>query len=150
MGLGLDVAQLDRAGYGVLASNSAQGIASLNAVFPESAVAGSSPAIQSPKPFQEAIMTNREHKKLLRAIRHQQGMRESQQLAKKIDRAFSRISENCSNRVVMATSLGSLRDKPAQEEITERRNRIWYKQPGERGITCSGRQKMKLTSKPLI
>lgn len=104
----------------------------------------------APKPFQEAIMTNREHKKLLRAIRHQQGMRESQQLAKKIDRAFSRISEDCSNRVVLATSLGSLRDKPAQEEITERRNRIWYKQPGERGITCSGRQKMKLTSKPLI
>lgn len=95
-------------------------------------------------------MTNREHKKLLRAIRHQQGMRESQQLAKKIDRAFSRISEECSNRVVLATSLGSLRDKPAQEEITEHRNRIWYKQPGERGITCSGRQKMKGKSIPLI
>ncbi|VUS83352.1 hypothetical protein [Klebsiella spallanzanii] len=61
-------------------------------------------------------MTNREHKKLLRAIRHQQGMRESQQLAKKIDRAFSRITEDCSNRVVLATSLGSLRDKSAHEE----------------------------------
>lgn len=104
----------------------------------------------APKPFQEAIMTNREHKKLLRAIRHQQGMRETQQLAKKIDRAFSRISEDCSNRVVLATSLGGLRDKPVQEEITERRNRIWYKQPGERGITCSGRQKMKGKSIPLI
>lgn len=61
-------------------------------------------------------MTNREHKKLLRAIRHQQGMREGQQLAKKIDRAFSRITEDCSNRVVSATSLGSLRDKPTHEE----------------------------------
>lgn len=95
-------------------------------------------------------MTNREHKKLLRAIRHQQGMRENQQLAKKIDRAFSRITEGCSNRVVMATSLGSLREKAAQEEITERSNRIYYKQPGERGITCSGRQKMKGKSIPLI
>lgn len=56
----------------------------------------------------------------------------------------------CMSRVERATSLGSLRDKPAQEEIAERRNRILYKQPGERGITCSGRQKMKLTSKPLI
>ena len=79
-------------------------------------------------------MTNREHKKLLRAIRHQQGMRESQQLAKKIDRAFSRISEDCSNRVVLATSLGSLRDKPAQEEIRESRNRIWYKQCAIRAV----------------
>lgn len=53
-------------------------------------------------------------------------------------------------RVERATSLGSLRDKPAQEEIAERRNRIWYKQPGERGVTCSGRQKMKGKSIPLI
>lgn len=75
---------------------------------------------------------------------------EMQSYCKKIDRAFTRITEGCSNRVVAATSLGSLRDKTVQEEITERRNRIWYKQPGERGITCSGRQKMKLTSKPLI
>ncbi|MDM4224020.1 antitermination protein N [Klebsiella oxytoca] len=36
-------------------------------------------------------------------------------------------------------------------EAVERKNhKLWYKQPGERGITCSGRQKMKLTSKPLI
>lgn len=93
-------------------------------------------------------MTNREHKKLLRAIRHQQGMRESQQLAKKIDRAFSRISEDCSNRVLLATSLGSLRDKPAQEEITERKNRIYYKDSNPYGNKIHAVQKIKLYSKP--
>lgn len=36
-------------------------------------------------------------------------------------------------------------------EAVERKNhRLWYKQPGERGITCSGRQKMKGKSIPLI
>lgn len=55
-------------------------------------------------------MTNREHKKLLRAIRHQQEKRGNQQLAKKIDRAFSRLSEDCSNRVLKATSLVAVRE----------------------------------------
>ncbi|WP_312329641.1 transcriptional antitermination N peptide [Atlantibacter hermannii] len=55
-------------------------------------------------------MTNREHKKLLRAIRHQQEKRDNQQLAKKIDRAFSRLSEDCSNRVLKATSLIAARE----------------------------------------
>ncbi|EPH3384572.1 antitermination protein N [Klebsiella oxytoca] len=36
-------------------------------------------------------------------------------------------------------------------EVIERRNhKLWYKQPGERGITCSGRQKMKGKSIALI
>lgn len=56
----------------------------------------------------------------------------------------------CMPRVDLATSLGSLRDKPSQEEIAERKNCDWHKQPGERGITCSGRQKMKGKSIPLI
>ncbi|WP_333890937.1 hypothetical protein [Atlantibacter subterraneus] len=55
-------------------------------------------------------MTNREHKKLLRAIRHQQEKRDNQQFAKKIDRAFSRLSEDCSNRVLKATSLIAVRE----------------------------------------
>ncbi|HBW4375426.1 TPA: antitermination protein [Klebsiella pneumoniae] len=39
----------------------------------------------------------------------------------------------------------------SRAEAVERKNhKLWYKQPGERGITCSGRQKMKSTSKPLI
>ncbi|MFD2023747.1 transcriptional regulator [Pseudocitrobacter faecalis] len=95
-------------------------------------------------------MTNREHKKLLRAIRHQQQLRDNQMLAKKIDRAFTRITEGCSNRVVAATSLGSLREK-SQEELPERSNRIYYSKPSrEMGVTCAGRQKLKLGSKPLI
>lgn len=36
-------------------------------------------------------------------------------------------------------------------EAVERKNhKLWYSQPGERGITCSGRQKMKGKSIPLI
>ncbi|MDM4157339.1 transcriptional regulator [Klebsiella oxytoca] len=69
---------------------------------------------------------------------------------KRLENRIGGILGGCMSRVERATSLGRLRDKPTQEEIAERRNRIWYKQPGERGITCSGRQKMKLTSKPLI
>lgn len=61
-------------------------------------------------------MTNREHKKLLRAIRHQQAMRDNQQLARKIDRAFTRLSEDCSERVVKAvTGTLTLRNKPVEE-----------------------------------
>lgn len=54
----------------------------------------------------------------------------------------------CMSRVERATSLGSLRDKPTQEDIAEHKNRDWYKQPGERGITCSGRQKSRGKSIP--
>lgn len=95
-------------------------------------------------------MTNREHKKLLRAIRHQQQLRDNQMLAKKIDRAFIRLSEGCSDRIVRATSLGSLRDKKEQE-APQKSNRLYYSKPTrEMGVTCVGRQKMKLGSKPLI
>lgn len=59
-------------------------------------------------------------------------------------------SRKHAGRVERAISAGSIRDKPAQEESAERKNRIWYKQPGERGITCSGRQKVKGKSIPLI
>lgn len=38
-----------------------------------------------------------------------------------------------------------------RSEALERRNkRIWHKQPGERGVTCSGRQKVRGKSIPLI
>ena len=69
---------------------------------------------------------------------------------KRFETRIGGILGGCVSRVERATSLGSLRDKPAQDEIAERKNRIWYKQPGERGITCSGRQKMKGKSIPLI
>ncbi|HFE3439481.1 TPA: antitermination protein N [Klebsiella aerogenes] len=39
----------------------------------------------------------------------------------------------------------------SRAEAVERKNlKLWYKKPGERGITCSGRQKMKGKSIPLI
>nr|DAM64813.1 MAG TPA: hypothetical protein [Caudoviricetes sp.] len=34
--------------------------------------------------------------------------------------------------------------------IERKNHKVWYREPGERGITCSGRQKMKGKSIPLI
>ncbi|HGA1717476.1 TPA: regulator [Escherichia coli] len=49
-----------------------------------------------------------------------------------------------------AASLGGLRCKKA-EEVESKQNRIYYRKPrSEMGVTCVGRQKMKLGSKPLI
>ena len=93
-------------------------------------------------------MTNREHKKLLRAIRHQQQLRDNKMLAKKIDRAFTRITEGCSNRVVAATSLGSLREKKAQEELPERSNRIYYRDANPLGNKIHAVQKQRGKSIP--
>lgn len=77
---------------------------------------------------------------------------------KRIDNAFTKLSEGCSKRVVRAVAASEDKSTPDYRHQLERRSgaierrnkRIWYKQPGERGVTCSGRQKLKLSSKPLI
>ncbi|KGM59706.1 hypothetical protein [Escherichia coli] len=52
-------------------------------------------------------------------------------------------------RADKAASLGSLRCKKA-EEVERKQNRIYYRKPrSEMGVTCVGRQKMKLGSKLL-
>ncbi len=51
-------------------------------------------------------MNSRQRYKAKRAAEH----RERKEYCQKIERAFSRLSEDCSNRVLRATSLGSLRD----------------------------------------
>ena len=83
---------------------------------------------------------------------------ESRNYIKRIDSAFTRLSEGCSKRVAIAVSAAEGKGKPEYQRQIESRadaiersqKRNWYKQPGERGVTCSGRQKMKLSSKPLI
>lgn len=91
-------------------------------------------------------MKAREIRKLERARQH----KEIKQYSKKIERAFSRLSEDCSNRVARATSLGSLRDKKEQE-VQQKTNRTWYSKPTrEMGVTCAGKQKVKGKSIPLI
>lgn len=91
-------------------------------------------------------MKAREIRKLERARQH----KEIKQYSQRIDRAFSRLSEECSNRVTRATSLGSLRDKKCQDE-PQKSNRLYYSKPrNDMGVTCVGRQKIKLGSKPLI
>ncbi|EOC6713730.1 TPA: regulator [Escherichia coli] len=53
-------------------------------------------------------------------------------------------------RADKAASLGNLRCQKA-EEVERKQNRIYYSKPrSEMGVTCVGRQKMKLGSKPLI
>lgn len=53
-------------------------------------------------------------------------------------------------RADKAASLGSLCCKKT-EEVESKQNRIYYRKPrSEMGVTCVGRQKMKLGSKPLI
>ncbi|MBJ9257263.1 regulator [Citrobacter amalonaticus] len=54
------------------------------------------------------------------------------------------------HRVDRATSLGSLRDKKYQDE-PQKSNLLYYSKPRhDMGVTCVGRQKIKLGSKPLI
>ncbi|EMH4164013.1 transcriptional regulator [Pluralibacter gergoviae] len=83
---------------------------------------------------------------------------ESRNYIKRIDNAFTRLSEGCSKRVAIAASAAEGKGSPEYQRQLESRaealersqKRNWNKQPGERGVTCSGRQKMKLSSKPLI
>ncbi|MFI4031764.1 transcriptional antitermination N peptide [Klebsiella quasipneumoniae] len=56
-------------------------------------------------------MNSRQRYKAKRAAEH----RERMQYCQKLERAFARLSESCSNRVLSATSLCSLRDKQEPE-----------------------------------
>lgn len=55
---------------------------------------------------EDTDMNSRQRYKAKRAAAH----RERKEYCQKIERAFSRLSEDCSNRVLRATSLCSLRD----------------------------------------
>lgn len=90
-------------------------------------------------------MKAREIRKLERARQH----KEIKQYSQRIDRAFSRLSEDCSNRVLRATSLGSLRDKKEQE-VVYKQNRTYYRDANPFGNKIHAVQRMKLSSKPLI
>lgn len=83
---------------------------------------------------------------------------ESRNYIKRIDSAFTRLSEGCSKRVAIAVRAAEGKGAPEYQRQLESRaealersqKRNWHKNAGERGVTCSGRQKMKLSSKPLI
>lgn len=90
-------------------------------------------------------MNSRQRYKAKRAAEH----RERKEYCQKIDRAFSRLSEDCSNRVLKATSLIAVREKPEQE-VTIKQNRTYYRDANPFGNKIHAVQKMKLSSKPLI
>jgi hypothetical protein len=75
--------------------------------------------------------------------------REDAEMARKINRAFIRLSTGCSDRAIKAMSLPSLREKREQEATqTLSRNKTTPTVYGR--ISAVGRQKMKLGEKPLI
>lgn len=91
-------------------------------------------------------MNSRQRYKAKRAAEH----RERKAYSLRIERAFSRLSEDCSNKVIRATSLEFPRDYVAGESISKP-NRDWYSKPvREMGVSCTGRQKVKGKSIPLI
>lgn len=78
-----------------------------------------------------------------RAAKREQAMQDAS-LARKIAHSASG-----SQRVIRATSLGSLRDYQEPEATEQQRNRTWYSKPSrEMGVTCTGRQKVKGQSIP--
>ncbi|EPO2650783.1 hypothetical protein [Escherichia coli] len=86
----------------------------------------------------------RNRRRARRQDQREQAMQE-QRLARKIALKLS----GCV-RADKAASLGSLLCKKT-EEVESKQNRIYYRKPrSEMGVTCVGRQKMKLGSKPLI
>lgn len=90
-------------------------------------------------------MKAREIRKLERARQH----KEMKAYCKKIDRAFSRLSEGCSERVTKAISLAGTRQK--EVEVTAvKQNRTYYRDDNPLGNKIHAVQRMKLSSKPLI
>lgn len=90
-------------------------------------------------------MKAREIRKLERARQH----KEMKAYCKKIDRAFSRLSEGCSERVSRAISLAGTRQK--EVEVTAiKQNRTYYRDANPLGNKIHAVQRMKLSSKPLI
>ncbi|MCE1970811.1 hypothetical protein LWT57_12390 [Enterobacter cloacae] len=90
-------------------------------------------------------MKAREIRKLERARQH----KEMKAYCKKIDRAFSRLSEGCSERVSRAISLAGTRQK--EVEVTAvKQNRTYYLDANPLGNKIHAVQRMKLSSKPLI
>lgn len=90
-------------------------------------------------------MKAREIRKLERARKH----KEMKAYCKKIDRAFSRLSEGCSERVSRAISLAGTRQKEA-EVTAVKQNRTYYRDANPLGNKIHAVQRMKLSSKPLI
>ncbi|WP_105583314.1 regulator [Cronobacter sakazakii] len=94
--------------------------------------------------WKEAKGTAKSRYKARRAAKIEQEQQDAS-LARRIEQKLS----GCV-RADRATSLVALRDK--KPEVTQQKpNRKWYSAPrNEMGVTCVGRQKMKLGSKPLI
>ncbi|NCH92228.1 regulator [Cronobacter sakazakii] len=94
--------------------------------------------------WKEAKGTAKSRYKARRAAKIEQAQQDAS-LARRIEQKLS----GCV-RADRATSLVALRDK--KREVTQQKpNRKWYSAPrNEMGVTCVGRQKMKLGSKPLI
>lgn len=96
-------------------------------------------------------MNSRQRYNMKRMSEYNARKSEIKQYSQKIERAFSRLSEDCSNRVLKATLLVPVRDYQELDAIEHKRNRIFYSRPThEMGVTCTGTQRIKGKSIPLI
>lgn len=75
--------------------------------------------------------------------------READTYARKVNRAFTKLSEGCSLNVARATSAPSLRDKHGQEQTLLIGRKLHYVRP-EATHVVNARQKMRGKSIPLI
>ncbi|ELY4033996.1 regulator [Cronobacter sakazakii] len=95
--------------------------------------------------WKEAKGTAKSRYKARRAAKIEQAQQDAS-LARRIEQKLS----GCV-RADRATSLVALRDYQEPAVTQQKPNRKWYSAPrNEMGVTCVGRQKMKLGSKPLI
>ncbi|EKS1846890.1 regulator [Cronobacter muytjensii] len=95
--------------------------------------------------WKEAKGTAKSRYKARRAAKIEQAQQDAS-LARRIEQKLS----GCV-RADRATSLVALRDYQEPEVTQQKPNRKWYSAPrNEMGVTCVGRQKMKLGSKALI
>ncbi|ELY5800426.1 regulator [Cronobacter sakazakii] len=95
--------------------------------------------------WKEAKGTAKSRYKARRAAKIEQ-VQQDASLARRIEQKLS----GCV-RADRATSLVALRDYQEPEVTQQKPNRKWYSAPRhEMGVTCVGRQKIKIDSKPLI
>ncbi|WP_312740493.1 hypothetical protein [Cedecea neteri] len=87
----------------------------------------------------------RNRRRARRVLQREQAMQDDS-LARKV---AHKLSGGVSGRVAKAMSVGMPREH--KEPVVEKQKREWHNKPTrEMGITCSGRQKMKGKSIPLI
>jgi hypothetical protein len=70
-------------------------------------------------------------------------------LSRKVDRVQKAATPICNEIATQIAKAAELHEA-LRGQMDKRNQRMWHKKPGEQGVTCHGRQKMKGHSIPLI